>query len=70
MSQVVLRSIMSVTVNCRVKPTDEEGKTRTPEKMTELVQEAHQAHTKKALNGLKVFLQPFPACLVSTLPSP
>lgn len=37
----------------RVKPTDEEGKTRTPEKMTELVQEAHQAHTKKALNGLK-----------------
>ena len=38
----------------RINPTDEEGKSRTPEKMTELVQEAHQAHTKKALNGLKV----------------
>lgn len=37
----------------RINPTDEEGKSRTPEKMTELVQEAHQAHTKKALNGLK-----------------
>ncbi len=38
----------------RINPTDEEGKSRTAEKMTELVQEAHQAHTKKALNGLKV----------------
>jgi hypothetical protein len=43
-----------VCVFYRINPTDEEGKSRTPEKMTELVQEAHQAHTKKALNGLQV----------------
>ncbi len=43
-----------VCVSNRINPTDEEGKSRTAEKMTELVQEAHQAHTKKALNGLKV----------------
>ncbi len=43
-----------VCVCYRINPTDEEGKSRTAEKMTELVQEAHQAHTKKALNGLKV----------------
>ncbi|KAL3157883.1 hypothetical protein ABBQ32_012294 [Trebouxia sp. C0010 RCD-2024] len=38
----------------RVNPVDEEGKTRSPEKMTELVHEAHQAHTRKALKALKV----------------
>jgi len=43
-----------ICVYYRINPTDKEGKSRTPEKMTELVQEAHQAHTKKALNGLKV----------------
>ncbi len=43
-----------MSVYYRINPTDEEGKSRTGEKMTELVQEAHQAHTKKALNGLKV----------------
>lgn len=47
-------SLRGMCVFYRINPTDEEGKSRTPEKMTELVQEAHQAHTKKALNGLKV----------------
>ena len=39
---------------CRIKPVDEEGKSRSPEKMSELVHEAHQANTKKALKALKV----------------
>ena len=37
-----------------MNPVDEEGKARSPEKMTELVHDAHQANTKKALKGLKV----------------
>lgn len=35
-------------------PTDEEGKARTQEQMQELVQAAHQAHTRKALDNIKV----------------
>ena len=39
---------------CRINPVDEEGKTRSPEKMSELVHESHQANTRKALQALKV----------------
>ena len=35
-------------------PTDEEGKARPTEVMQELVQAAHQAHTRKALDNIKV----------------
>lgn len=53
-------SMLTVCGRCRVNPVDEEGKTRSPEKMTELVHEAHQAHTRKALKALKVLTPPSP----------
>lgn len=51
---------MLVAHGCRINPVDEEGKARSPEKMTELVHEAHQAHTRKALKALKVSPPPAP----------
>ena len=45
----------------RINPLDEEGKTRSPEKMTELVHDSHQAHTRKALKALKVTPPSIPA---------
>ena len=51
---------------CRINPVDEEGKTRSPEKMSELVHESHQAHTRKALKALKVpHPHPHPATPIS-----